>query len=228
MYLFPVAVDSYKKWPCTFNYLIIAINIILFLLVFFGYLSQESFILNQTDGFIAHGFMHADWMHLLGNMFYLWLFGNVLCSHIGGLKYVLLYFCFMIGAAVLHVIVDGDRALGASGAISGVLGMVFLLAPNAKVHVVGGYYPMIGRDFSDFRMPAQWIIGTWFLYDIYGAMYGTCRIAYMAHVGGFLTGLLLAWYGLRMGWLEVQPEYDEFTATEIAYGKYEDRKNREE
>lgn len=228
MYFFPFAVDSYRKWPCTFNYLIIAINIILFMLVFFNYLPQEPFILNQTDGFITHGFMHADWIHLIGNMFYLLLFGNVLCSHIGGFKYVLLYFCFMIGAAVMHVIVDGDPALGASGAISGVLGMVFLLAPGAKVRTIEEYSYMRNELFPEMKIPAQWVIGTWFLYDVYGAMYGVCRIAYMAHIGGFLTGLLLAWYGIKMGWLEVQPEYDEFTATEIAYGKYEDRKNSRE
>ncbi len=210
---FPMKVDSHETWPVTFNYLLIVINLVLYALVAVGWLSINGFVLYQTDGLLAHAFIHGSLMHLLGNMLYLFLFGNVLCSHIGAVKYLACYFALIIGAAIIHLWFDGDPAVGASGAISGVLGMVFVLAPHAKVHVVWSMY--YAAFMEAWKMPARWVIGSWFLWDLYGAFHGSGNIAYMAHVGGFVCGVLLAWWGTKINWFTVQPSYEEHNMIDV-------------
>lgn len=138
-------------------------------------------------------FLHASVLHLAGNMLYLWIFGNNIEDAMGHVKFTLFYFVCGIAAGMTMVLMDpGSRTpiVGASGAISGVLGAYILLFPRSRVQVI---LPL-GIIFRTFWVRAVWVIGVWFLLQLLTAALTSPAepgIAWWAHVGGFLTGLLL-------------------------------------
>ena len=140
-------------------------------------------------------FMHGGWMHLIGNMLYLWIFGDNVEDRLGHARYTVFYFLCGIAATFAQVLVDPNSNipnLGASGAIAGVLGAYLLMFPRGNVRV------MMGR--SIIPMPALIVIGFWAVLQFicgFGAITTTEQtagggVAYMAHVGGFVAGLILA------------------------------------
>ncbi|MFT3892037.1 MAG: rhomboid family intramembrane serine protease [Anaerolineales bacterium] len=151
-------------------------------------------------------FMHGGWLHLLGNMLYLWIFGDNVEDRLGQGKFLIFYLLCGIVATFAQVLVNPNSNvpnLGASGAIAGVLGAYLLMFPRGSVRV------LMGRAIIP--MPALIVIGFWaFLQFIsgFGAIAATEQttdtggVAYMAHVGGFIAGLILA---PIMGGLRQQP-----------------------
>lgn len=140
-------------------------------------------------------FMHGGWMHLIGNMLYLWIFGDNVEDRLGHGRYTVFYFLCGIAATFAQVLVDPNSNipnLGASGAIAGVLGAYLLMFPRGSVRV------MMGRAIIP--MPALIVIGFWAVLQFisgFGAIATTEQtagggVAYMAHVGGFVAGLILA------------------------------------
>jgi membrane associated rhomboid family serine protease len=140
-------------------------------------------------------FMHGSIAHLLGNMLYLWIFGDNVEDDLGRARYFAFYLVCGIIASLTHVVstfVFGGNpyipSLGASGAISGVLGGYLLLHPHRRVRVI------LGRMLTE--VPAYVAIGMWFLFQLIaslgmlGGMQGG-GVAYGAHIGGFLAGLVL-------------------------------------
>jgi membrane associated rhomboid family serine protease len=142
-------------------------------------------------------FMHGGWMHLLGNMLFLWIFGDNLENALGRIRYLIFYLVTGLIASLAHVISTfafGDNpyipSLGASGAISGVLGGYLLLFPKRQVRVI------MLRMLT--TVPAIVAIGLWFvlqLIDAFGVIsagpQSSGGVAFMAHVGGFIAGLVL-------------------------------------
>jgi membrane associated rhomboid family serine protease len=140
-------------------------------------------------------FMHGGWMHLLGNMLYLWIFGDNVEDRLGHARYLIFYLLCGIAATFAQVFVDPSSNvpnLGASGAIAGVLGAYLLMFPRGSVRV------LMGRGVIP--MPALIVIGFWAVLQFlsgFGAIVSTEQtsgggVAYMAHVGGFIAGLILA------------------------------------
>ena len=138
-------------------------------------------------------FLHGGLLHLGGNMLYLWIFGNNIEEAMGHLKFTLFYFVCGIGAALAMVLIDASSEIpmvGASGAISGVLGAYMLLYPRARVHVI---IPL-GIIFYPLWIRAVWVVGIWFVMQLVSAALtdptqpGT---AFWAHVGGFAAGVIL-------------------------------------
>jgi membrane associated rhomboid family serine protease len=138
-------------------------------------------------------FMHAGWMHLLGNMLYLWIFGDNVESTFGRVKFLIFYLLCGVAATVAQVAVTPESNipnLGASGAISGVLGAYLVLFPRGRVRV------LMGRGVVN--MPAFIVLGLWVLLQLVAGMGSitessqTGGVAYMAHIGGFAAGLILA------------------------------------
>jgi membrane associated rhomboid family serine protease len=140
-------------------------------------------------------FMHGGWAHLLGNMLYLWIFGDNVEDAMGHGKFLVFY--LLCGAlATLAHIVSGPNSLipslGASGAIAGVLGGYLLLFPTRSVRVLFGF-------FGIFLLPASLVIGGWIVMQLFSGVSGTYYtqqtgaggVAYWAHVGGALAGLIL-------------------------------------
>ena len=136
-------------------------------------------------------FLHGGWMHLIGNMLYLWVFGNNIEDVMGHTKYVVFYLTCGILAALSHALTDPSSSIpmvGASGAISGVLGAYVLLFPRARVLVI---MPGLGAT----RVPAGIVLGMWFLMQLLSggmSVGGTGGgVAFFAHIGGFIAGMAL-------------------------------------
>jgi len=138
-------------------------------------------------------FMHGGFMHLAGNMLYLWIFGNNIEDATGHVRYALFYLLCGLAAAMAQAIPDPHSTIpmiGASGAISGVLGAYLLLFPKAKVMVI---IP-IGFLFVQ-TLPAGWLLGFWIVFQL-GSGFASASnagggVAWWAHVGGFVAGMAL-------------------------------------
>jgi len=136
-------------------------------------------------------FLHGGWMHLLGNMLYLWIFGNNIEDVMGHTKYIAFYILCGILAALSHAMTDPSSQIpmvGASGAISAVLGAYLLLFPRAHVLVL---IPGIGMA----RVAAGIVLGMWFVTQLVsGGMSAGAKgggVAFFAHIGGFVAGMAL-------------------------------------
>lgn len=140
---------------------------------------------------ITSMFMHAGWIHLLGNMLYLYVFGDNVEDAFGHFSYLLFYIICGLAAAFAHIMslmnpADFDIAvLGASGAISGVLGAYVVLYPKARIVSLVGYVIL--------PIPAILFLGFWFVMQwLYGFFDASGGVAYWAHMGGFIAGMILA------------------------------------
>jgi hypothetical protein len=139
-------------------------------------------------------FLHASWLHLIGNMWFLWIFGDNIEDYLGHFSYLLFYLVCGLAAAVTHILLNaGSRlpSVGASGAIAGVMGAYFVLYPKARVMM---WFPPI----FFFHLPAWLVLGYWFFMQfLSGAATSIAEtsqnggIAFWAHVGGFVAGIVL-------------------------------------
>ena len=139
--------------------------------------------------FLSSMFMHGDIMHIFGNMLFLWIFGDNLENLLGHIRFAIFYIVCGFAAAFAQIIMDSDSIipmLGASGAISGVLGGYILLFPQKQVRAI------IFNFLT--TVPAFVAIGIWIVYQLivgYLTPAGTGGVAYAAHIGGFVAGLAL-------------------------------------
>jgi membrane associated rhomboid family serine protease len=203
--LFPIGDDnSSRRTLPVVTYALIALNVLVF-----------SIELNQGGSFIRQWavvprqlvanpsaeiptiftsmFMHAGWMHLLGNMLFLWIFGDNVEDRLGRAKFLIFYLVCGIAATLAQVAVSAESSipnLGASGAISGVLAGYLVLFPKGRVKIL-----MRGGVVA---FPAVVVIGLWIVLQLISGIGSfaqsaqTGGIAYMAHIGGFVAGLALA------------------------------------
>ncbi len=146
----------------------------------------------NLSGLITHMFLHAGIAHIAGNMLFLWIFGDNLEDELGHLGFALFYLAAGLGAAALQILADpGSTApmIGASGAIAGVMGGYLLLFPRARVDIFLFFFVF----FYIFPVPAWVMLGLWFALQIFSgasAAAGDSGVAYWAHAGGFIVGLL--------------------------------------
>ena len=135
-------------------------------------------------------FLHGSWFHLIGNMWFLWLFGNNVEDSMGRMRYVLFYLLSGLGAAATQTLLSPTSVVpmvGASGAISGVMGAYVILYPTVQVHMLVVLVVFITRIV----VPAYLMLGYWFLLQL---LQGTATlgssggVAFWAHVGGFVAG----------------------------------------
>jgi len=140
-------------------------------------------------------FMHGGWLHIIGNMWFLWVFGNNIEDSMGHTRFVVFYLLCGVAAAATQMAVDPRSVVpmvGASGAISGVMGAYILLYPRVKVHTL----LTLGFFVTSVALPAYVILGYWFaLQLLLGTVGSLSRMqggtAFWAHVGGFVAGLVL-------------------------------------
>lgn len=132
-------------------------------------------------------------MHLLGNLLFLWIFSDNVEDRLGRGRFALFYLCCGIGAALAQVLPEpGSKIpmIGASGAISGVLGAYMIMYPHARVRVVVPVFFVL----QVVRLPALLVLGFWFLVQLLSSLLaqpGTGGVAFRAHIGGFVAGLIL-------------------------------------
>jgi len=143
---------------------------------------------------ITSMFLHGGWMHLLGNMLYLWIFGNNIEDAMGHIRFIIFYLLCGLVALFANALPDTSSTIpmiGASGAISGVLGAYLLLFPRARVLVA---IPL-GFFIYTIRLPAVWVLGFWFVLQLINTAINTGNegggVAWLAHVGGFVAGVVL-------------------------------------
>ena len=144
--------------------------------------------------FFTSMFLHGSWMHVLGNMLFLWIFGDNVEDYAGHFRYLIFYLLSGIAAAATQVLLTANSkvpTVGASGAIAGVMGAYFILYPKARVLT---WFPPI----FFFHVPAWLMLGYWFLLNFFSgtltAVSQTAQmggIAFWAHVGGFAAGVIL-------------------------------------
>ncbi len=169
----------------------------------------------SPPGLLGHVLLHADFMHLLGNMIFLWVFGNAICTNTNNGVYLLTFAGCALMAAVVHVVLDGSPAIGASGAINGIVGVTLAMYPLNRVYLFW-WFMFRGGTFA---CRAWLIIVFWFLFDIFGVVVGGGTTAYWAHIGGFLGGLGFGMLALHRGWFQLT-EYDNRSLLEIVRGEY--------
>jgi membrane associated rhomboid family serine protease len=146
-------------------------------------------------------FLHSGWTHLLGNMLYLWIFGNNVEDAMGHGRFIVFYLLCGVAAVLAQALPDPGSTIpmiGASGAISGVLGAYLLLYPHARVLVALPF----GLYLHTVRLPAGWVLVFWFAIQALSSLLAREReggVAFGAHMGGFVAGMVLAVFFRRRG-----------------------------
>ena len=188
------------------TYLLILINVIVFLIELAGgdnFVLRWSFVparflANPGGDFItifSSMFMHAGWLHILGNMLYLFIFGDNVEDAFGHIKFLVFYLLCGVAATFAEFAFTSSSSipqLGASGAIAGVLAAYLVMFPRSRVTVLMGAVVV--------PLPALVVIGFWFVLQLFsgigslGAAADTGGIAFMAHIGGFVAGFVLAFF----------------------------------
>jgi membrane associated rhomboid family serine protease len=202
--MFPIGDDntSRRTFPLV-TYALIALNVLFFFVELSGgdaFIGKWAFVPSRFVAapfgdlltLFTSMFMHAGWVHLGGNMLYLWIFGDNVEDRFGHIKFTIFYVLCGLAATFAQLAFSlGSRVpnLGASGAIAGVLGAYILLFPQAKVKVLQAQRVI--------QVPALIVIGLWIVLQFFsgiGSIANTAQaggVAYMAHIGGFLAGLVL-------------------------------------
>ncbi len=205
--MFPLGDDnSARRSMPVVTVVLIALNVLLFLVELNGgeaFIREWAFIprrfgadpASDAHTIISAMFMHGGWLHLGGNMLYLWIFGDNVEDTFGPFKFLIFYLVCGIAATFAQFAVTPNSSIpnvGASGAIAGVLGAYLLLFPHARVRVL--VYNQI------VAMPALVVLGLWIVLQVFsgvGSIATTAQteetggVAYMAHVGGFVAGFVL-------------------------------------
>jgi len=138
-------------------------------------------------------FLHGGWGHLLGNMVFLWVFGNNIEDDLGHGRFVVFYFLAGLVAAMVQAasdIISPIPMIGASGAVSGILGAYMVLYPKARVETL----VWLGVLITTMRVPALWFLGVWFAMQWFQVITSSSEgagVAFWAHIGGFVAGIVL-------------------------------------
>lgn len=202
--MFPIGDDdsARRTFPLV-TYILIALNVLFFFVEMAGgdaFIEKWAFVptrflanpIGELPTLFTSMFMHAGWVHLGGNMLYLWIFGDNVEDRFGHVKFTLFYLVCGLAATFAQLafsLSSNIPNLGASGAIAGVLGAYLLLFPQGKVRVLQGQQVI--------QVPALIVIGLWIVIQLFSgigsitAAADTGGVAYMAHIGGFLAGVVL-------------------------------------
>ena len=153
----------------------------------------------SPQGIVGSAFLHAGWLHLLGNMLFLYIFGNNINDALGNAAYVGFYLGGAVAAGLLHAALSDSPALGASGAVAAVSGAYLAMYPRSRVVLLIFYFVI-----TTVSIPALWFVGIFFLLDVFtglnDSVFGqNSGVANWAHVGGTLFGVLVAMGLMKLG-----------------------------
>ena len=153
-------------------------------------LPNDLAIIPSSMTLISSMFLHGGWMHLIGNMTYLYIFGDNIEDKLGKFKFLIFYISCGIFAGLCQALIDVNSEIpmiGASGAISGILGAYLILFPKKKIKVFFWFFIFI----KIFRIPAMYVIGGWIFIQFFSLNSSEeSNIAYLAHIGGFISGII--------------------------------------
>ncbi len=205
--LFPYKDDNPRILVPYVTYAIISINVLIFIfqlnMGMVSSVAEREFI--YRFGFIPSNFsmvtlftsmfLHGGFSHIMGNMWFLWVFGDNVEGILGHIKFAAFYILCGLAATMSQLFVNSNSTIpmiGASGAIAGVLGMYMIRFPHARVHV----FAFIIIFFTTFRVPAMFVLGFWFFNQLTNGLGSlgfdtTGGVAWFAHIGGFISGIIL-------------------------------------
>ena len=177
-----------------FNRAIFSLGVIPAVLFGHAQLPPEIAMVPPAATVVTSMFLHGGWLHLAGNMLYLWIFGDNVEDRMGPVRFLAFYLVCGVAAVFAQALPAPEARIpmvGASGAISGVLGAYLLMFPRARVLVLVPF----GFILKVIRLPAVWVLGLWFLIQLVSSLMapaGEGGVAFRAHLGGFVAGLALA------------------------------------
>ncbi len=205
--IFPIGDDQVQGGAKpVFTYLFLALNIAVFLYQFMlgpannqfvmEYGSIPSEIMSGQDYFTLFSsmFLHGGWMHLIMNMLFLWVFADNIEATIGNIPFVVFYILGGLAASAGHIFFNMGSSIpciGASGAISAVLGAYLVMFPKSKVKVLVIYF------FKSIHISAIWFLGFWFAQQFFSVFTTSSTgggVAWWAHIGGFVFGAAVGWF----------------------------------
>lgn len=198
MLFIPYDVDVPQDHRPVVNWLLIAATAVVFiwqLLVGNTEAAVRPFLLNGWShplGWLTHMFLHANIIHIVGNMVFLWVFGNAVCGKLGNVIYLPLYLLLGLIAAFTFMSFSKEQALGASGAINGIVGMYLVFFPLNTISCAYLFWWFLVVRAGTFSISGYWMILLWLVFDIWGVIMGGDGIAYSAHLGGFVGGVAIA------------------------------------
>jgi membrane associated rhomboid family serine protease len=156
--------------------------------------AKAGFPAGDYTPFVSHLFMHGSWLHMVLNMWLLWIFGDNVEDRMGGVRFLAFYILCGLAASAVHVYANPQSiipAIGASGAIAGILGAFFFLFPYARIVIWVFFLPLF------VEVPAIAFVGLWVIIQLYKATTGLVSadpyadVAWFGHLGGFIAGMLL-------------------------------------
>ena len=182
IFLIQLSSQSYKTGELFYSY-----GLIPSVLMSHNQLPMDLYAIPAWLTIFTSMFMHGGFMHLIGNMLYMWIFADNIEDNLGPTKFIIFYLLSGIGAAMTQVLIDTHSQIpmgGASGAIGGVLGAYLINHPNARVLVLipFGFFSQL------IKIRALYVLGFWFILQFISSGGG---VAYAAHIGGFVSGMIL-------------------------------------
>jgi membrane associated rhomboid family serine protease len=218
MFFFPIRSDRPLRTTPYVNYALIAVNVVIFGFtaqnimhaeMVSRYHSVHRFMLWEFDTsiwqFITYQFLHASPMHLIGNMIFLWVFGNAVEDRLGKAGYLFFYLSMGVLAGIGHSLTSDAPVLGASGSVAGVSGAFLMLFPLTRIAFFYWFF-FIGF----FEISAKWVIAFYVIKDILFMGMGVGNTAYTAHLAGYVGGFVVA-LGLLASRVLSREPYDLFT-----------------
>jgi membrane associated rhomboid family serine protease len=165
-----------------------------------GFLRQRCPNKSWLTSVFVSMFLHGGWLHIAGNMLFLWIFGNNVEDRLGRIRFIALYLLGGLAASGLQLAFDPNAAVpnvGASGAIAAILGAYLILFPRARIHTL-----VIFFFITFLELPATFVLLAWFVLQLFSGVGGVGDqigggVAYWAHVGGFVFGLAVTWLFFR-------------------------------
>lgn len=206
--MIPIKDDNPRTAFPLVNTILIVVNVVVFIHQFllpveagqafinqYGAIPQKIMHGKDAGGLFTSMFLHGNLMHIIGNMLYLFIFGDNIENLLGSTRYLIFYVLSGVGAAFSHILIDPASTIpmvGASGAISGILGAYAVTYPRARVLVA---FPIIFY-ITTFRVPAFLVLGQWFVLQLFGGVSTVGAdegggVAWFAHIGGFVIGIIL-------------------------------------
>jgi len=197
--IIPYKVDITMDRPPYTNYLMMVSTAVAF--AFQLYASDKavrSFVLEgwYLPGLVGYMWLHGGYLHIIGNLIFMWVFGNAVCAKVGDGIYPVIYIILGVTAGIVHVIVDGNAVLGASGAIFGLVGMYLMIYPLNDIKCL---FFIIVFPVAWFRVAGIWVISWLVILNLCGQFFNKySMISYTAHLGGFFAGLILGGIMLKL------------------------------
>ena len=183
--------------------------------------AMEEFVLDGfgLKGLFGHMWLHGGIFHVVGNLIFLWVFGNAVCQKMGNLLYLPVYLFVGLFAAIVHVFFGGGLAVGASGAINGIVAVYLIFYPIHDISCFWLFCLFFYIRFGTFTVSGFWMILLWLAFDIFGLVRGGGGVAYLAHLGGFAAGVGIGFVLLLTGLVPMDPDDDKSLLQILTSGK---------